>query len=119
MHTQIWAKYLPIIKILLKRSLMNEQVLNLNMTDFMRAGMGRNSGNKFSIGFSKGKAANVVISSQLAKSLSATLLEDAMVKDLFLHNDYLFTMNNKYQLSIKYTSQHKPESELTSEPATV
>ena len=115
MYTQIWVKYLPIIKILLKRSLTGEQTFNLNVSDFERAGIARKGGNKFSIGFSKGKAENVITSSQLAKSLSETLLDDAMVRDLFLQNDYRLTMNTKYQLSIKCTPQHKPESELISD----
>ena len=36
MYTQIWNKYLPIIRILLKRSTGSDQTLNLNATDFER-----------------------------------------------------------------------------------
>ena len=38
MYNHIWKKYLPIIKILLKKSVAEEQVLALNRVDFERAG---------------------------------------------------------------------------------
>ena len=115
MYTQLWNKYLPIIKILLKRSLKGEQTLNLNVTDFERAGIARKGGSKFVIGFSKGKADNVIASSPLAKDLSTTLLQDAILKDLFLQNDYQITMNTKYQLVIKCIPVPMLEDEVTTE----
>jgi len=41
MYTNIWTKYLPIIRIVMKRSLTAEQTLVLNAPDFERAGMKR------------------------------------------------------------------------------
>ena len=46
MYTQIWSKYLPIIKILLKRSANGNQTLELNRIDFERAGTGRKAGRR-------------------------------------------------------------------------
>ena len=102
MHTQIWNKYLPIIKILLKRSVSSDQVLDLNVTDFERAGIARKSGYKFTILFSNGRVDNVISSIPLAKDLATALLEDAAVKELLLQNNYHISLNPKYQLGIKF-----------------
>ena len=107
MYTQIWIKYLPIIKILLKKAKVNDQTLNLNVTDFERAGAARKAGYKFNIEFSKGRVSNIISSSQLAKDLAYVLLEDATVKELFNTYDYTIGMNSKFNLSIKCVS--KPE----------
>ena len=112
MYTQIWNKYLPIIKILLKKSVNGDQTLAMNVTDFERAGMGRKTGYKFNIQFSNGKVDNIISSSPLAKDLAAILLQDEMVKDLFARNNYYLNMNAKYQLGIK----HIPREVLTPEP---
>ena len=51
MYNHIWKKYLPIIKILLKKSISEDQILDLNRIDFERAGTGRKAGYKFKIEF--------------------------------------------------------------------
>jgi hypothetical protein len=116
MYTQVWAKYLPIIRILIKKSINEDQTLALNSIDFERAGAARKSGYKFSIQFSDGRASNVIISLPLAKDLATALLDDSVIKELFKVNDYQIDMNTKYQLSIKCT--RKGESE-TSKPEEV
>jgi hypothetical protein len=101
MYTQIWNKYLPIIRILLKRSLTADQVLNLNTTDFERAGAARKSGYKFAIHFVNSRVDNIISASPLAKDLAAVLLDDSVVRELFSRNDYDITMNAKFHLAIK------------------
>jgi hypothetical protein len=121
MYTQIWNKYLPIIRILLKRSSTGEQLLNLNVTDFERAGAARKSGYKFVINFVNGRVDNIISSSALAKDLAAVLLEDAVVKELFSRNDYDLTMNAKFHLGIKYNARPvaAEESTVMAEPAEI
>lgn len=99
MYTQIWNKYLPVIKILIKRSAGGDQLLNLNLSDFERRGA-RKTGYKFNIRFKKGRADNVM-NSEIAKNLAGVLLEDAVVKELFMQNEYEIAMNAKFQLSIQ------------------
>lgn len=101
MYTQVWNKYLPVIKILLKRSVANEQTLDMNVTDFERAGAKRKSGNKFHIHFVNARVENALGSSTAAKDLASTLLEDAVVKELLTQNEYDISMNTKFQLLIK------------------
>lgn len=100
MYTQVWAKYLPIIKILLKKSITEDQDLNLNRIDFEKLGMARKAGYKFTIAFQDGKAGNTIGSSQLARDLATVLLENNDTKYLFKHNTYELTLNSKFALHI-------------------
>jgi hypothetical protein len=100
MFTNVWNKYLPVIRILLKRCKGGDQVLNINQSDFEKAGLARKSGNKFDLVFRKGKIENVVLPSPLAADLASGLLQDETVKALFAEHDYRIAMNTKYQLHI-------------------
>jgi hypothetical protein len=102
MYTNVWSKYLPIIRIVMKRSLVAEQMLALNVPDFERAGMKRKSGYKFSFGLKNGKLKNVIIDLPLASSLAAVLLEDAVVNELVQNNEFHITLSPKYELSIRH-----------------
>ncbi|HEY4151645.1 MAG TPA: hypothetical protein VGM41_22050 [Chitinophagaceae bacterium] len=104
MYTHIWNKYLPIIRILLKKSASGDQTLNLNRIDFERAGTGRKAGYKFTIQLNNGRVANVISTSPLAMDLAAVLLEDAVVKELVRTNNYEVSLNTKFQVSLKNTT---------------
>ena len=100
MYTTLWNKYLPIIKILLKRSVNQEQTLDLDVTDFDRAGISRKAGNKFNLVFNNGRLESIGTSA-LAKDLAVVLLEDEKVKEIFTTNTYHISVNTKYKLTIK------------------
>src|SRR5215208_8302951 len=100
MYTSVWAKYLPIIRIVLKRSLVAEQILGLNVRDFEKAGKTRKPGNKFLIRFKDGKLGNVIVDSPLASGLANTLLEDKIIKDLIATNEFHISLNAKFELTI-------------------
>ena len=104
MYTHIWNKYLPIIRILLKKSAGGEQTLDLNRIDFERAGTGRKAGYKFTIELVNGRVANVISTSPLAMDLAAVLLEDGVVKELIRTNNYSVSLNTKFQVGIKNTT---------------
>jgi hypothetical protein len=110
MYTHIWNKYLPIIKILLKKSAAAEQKLALNRIDFERAGSGRKSGYKFTIHYVKGKVSNVISSSPLASDLAVVINQDGILKNQLAENDYDVILNTKFELTIKNTTlQPEPE----------
>ncbi len=105
MYNHIWKKYLPIIRILLKKSItVGDQVLNLNRVDFERAGTGRKAGYKFTIEFTDGKVGNVISGSTLAMHLASVILEDDSAKQILMESNYEVSLNTKFQLSIKNTS---------------
>lgn len=115
MYTHIWLKYLPIIKILMKKAAAVDQTLALNRIDFERAGSGRKAGYKFTIEFNNGRVANVISVSPLAVDLAAVMLQDNAVKTLFTTSNYEISLNTKFQLSIKNTNP-KVEQEAAEEP---
>jgi hypothetical protein len=104
MYTHIWLKYLPIIKILMKRSAGGDQNLDLNRIDFERAGTGRKAGYKFTIEFTNGRVANVISNSPLAPDLATVILQDDVIKGLLANNNYQVSLNTRFQLSIKNCS---------------
>jgi hypothetical protein len=55
MFLQTWNKYLPVIKILLKRSVNGEQTLDMNSSDFQRASGGKKVKFTFSIPLIRGR----------------------------------------------------------------
>lgn len=101
MYNHIWKKYLPIIKILMKKSASEEQVLALNRIDFERAGTGRKAGYKFKIEFSDGKVSNVISGSTLAMQLAQVILEDDAARQILNENNFEISLNTKFQLIIK------------------
>ena len=101
MYNHIWKKYLPIIKILMKKSVSQEQVLTLNRIDFERAGTGRKAGYKFKIQFIDGKVGNVISGSTLAMHLAQVILEDDTAKQILNEHNFEVSLNTKFQLIIK------------------
>lgn len=104
MYSHIWKKYLPIIRILMKKSAIGDQMLDLNRVDFERAGTGRKAGYKFTIEFTDGKVGNVISSSPLAMNLASVILEDDSAKQIINENNYEIGLNTKFQLSVKNVS---------------
>ena len=100
MYTQVWLKYLPIIKILLKKAAAGDQELVLNRIDFEKLGIARKAGYKFTISFENGKAGNTIGSSQLARDLVEVLLANNDTKYLFRFNTYEITLTPKFLLQI-------------------
>ena len=115
MYTNVWVKYLPIIRIVLKRSLTADQVLPLNTPDFERAGLKRKSGYKFGIGFKNGKLKNVIIDLPLASSLANALLDDAVVKELIATREFNISLNPKFELTVRHIPAAVEETVLTNE----
>ena len=101
MYNHIWKKYLPIIKILMKKSTSEEQVLALNRIDFERAGTGRKAGYKFKIELTDGKVGNVISGSTLAMHLAQVIMEDDGAKEILNEYNFEVSLNTKFQLSIK------------------
>ncbi len=104
MYTYIWNKYLPVIRILLKKSSSGDQLLSLNRDDFERAGTGRKAGYKFIIEFTDGKVSNVISGSELASHLASAMLEDAATKLVLQAGHFQVILNTKFQLTIKNTT---------------
>ena len=102
MFTQTWKKYLPVIAILLKRSVQGVQELKMNMTDFERAAGGRKIKFSFTnLHMINGRINKTVQHANLAKELSLLLQEDEQTRKLLQKQHFEFSMTNSFQLSIK------------------
>ena len=114
MYTHIWNKYLPVIKILLKKSVTAEQKMGLNRTDFEKGNRTRKPACSFNVELTNGLF-NTVSQSAAAKDLVTVPLEDEIAKPLLRQNHYKISLNSDFQLSIINTTPVEeevgPESE--------
>jgi hypothetical protein len=113
MYVHVWNKYLPIIKILMKKTPAGTQTLDLNRIDFERAGSGRKAGYKFTIEFKKGRVSNIISGSALASDLATVLINDPGSKDILSNIDVAITLNTKFQLILV----NKGVAEVKAKPA--
>lgn len=107
-YTPVWSKYLPVIRILMKKSMAEEQNLNMNSIDFHKYGASRKAGYKFKLKMSNGRVENVVNTVSMGKELASVIIEDPVTKQLTLDNDYELSMNAKFQLNIKCIHKDDP-----------
>ena len=103
MYTYTWKKYLPVIRILLKKSAAEEQKMNLNRIDFERGSRNRKISVHFSIELVKGRLNSSTLSVP-AKNLVTILLEDDVTRAIVRKNHYEITLASDFQFSIKNTT---------------
>jgi hypothetical protein len=101
MFSQTWNKYLPVLKILLKRSLNEEQTLMMDASDFQRAAGGRKIKFSYSVTLYKGRLQTMDKPSAVAKEFVTILQEDDTIRQFIRQYDIEFSLNNAFQLSIR------------------
>ena len=112
MYTHIWNKYLPVIRILLKKSAKEAQSLNFNVSDFEKIGPQKKTGFNFTLEFSKGRVYNLAGLSSPAKELLAVLSQDTLTNQLLQRGEYHLTMNSKFVLGVQLISSYQEEPQL-------
>jgi hypothetical protein len=117
MFLQTWNKYLPVIKILLKRSVKAEQMLDMNSTDFQRASGGKKVKFTFSIPLIKGRVPTGEIFPPVAKDLVSVLQQDSTAFRFLQQNEVEIAVNSDFQLYIKNNTPVEKEDELNNEEA--
>jgi len=118
MFLQTWNKYLPVIKILLKRSVNGEQTLDMNSSDFQRASGGKKIKFTFSIQLTKGRGQAGENFPPIAKDLISVLQQDNTTSKFMQQRELEFTMNSNFQLYIKNnTLLEKPVEQTNGEIA--
>jgi hypothetical protein len=99
MYEHVWSKYLPVIKILLKKSAAGEQKMGLNRTDFEKGNRTRKPACSFNVELINGRFGTISQSAP-AKDLVAALMGDNVTKDLLKQNHYTISLNSDFQLNI-------------------
>jgi hypothetical protein len=100
-YLQTWKKYLPVIRLHLKRSLTAEQSFKLNITDFESAGDRGKSGYTFSLQMENGKVTNNIGGSAVARDLFEALKSDETIKAMLLEKSIKISVGKKLLFSIK------------------
>ncbi|HVZ56079.1 MAG TPA: hypothetical protein VG870_05425 [Chitinophagaceae bacterium] len=107
----VWKKYLPVISILIKRSVHGEQVLSMNHTDFERAAGGKKAKFNFStLRLNKGRLDTLAKHSPVARELAQVLQEEEPTRVLVRNHNLEFAMNGNFQLTIRNTTPPSQES---------
>lgn len=102
MFTQAWNKYLPVIRILMKRSVAGPQKLDTNRTDFERAAGGRKIKFTFStVTLTRGRVQAHTPPPPVARDLVLVLQQDPVTRELIRTQEFEFNMDSMFQLSIK------------------
>lgn len=112
MYTQVWLKFLPVIRIMLKRAVTENQVVKMNRTDFDKAGGGKKAGFSFTIEYTNGKVQNRP-TSVIAKDLIALLQEDRSM-DILRGRTFELEMSPKCELRIRCLDSKEIGSDLDS-----
>lgn len=99
MYTQVWTKFLPLIRLMTKKSLNGNQVVTMNRTDFDKAGGGRKAGFNFSLELRNGRVTNRP-TSPIAKDLATVLQQDDGIMAILSNRNFTMDMNTKCQLTI-------------------
>jgi hypothetical protein len=102
MYTQVWLKFLPVIRIMLKRAVASPQLLKLNRTDFDKAGGGKKVGFRFTVMLSNAKVQNS-ITSPIAKDLVTILQQDEATAAILSAKNFELELNPKCELNIRYS----------------
>jgi hypothetical protein len=99
----VWNKYLPAIRILIKKAITKEQIIGINQSDIEKAVGIKKSGYRFSINFIKGRPELLYSNNDIARGLINVLSEDEVIKECLTNSSCTFLFNSKYQLQIKTT----------------
>jgi hypothetical protein len=98
-----WKRYMPVIRLHLKRSLNEDQQFKLNITDFESAGDRGKSGYTFNINMENGKVTNNISGSAVARDLFEAIKEDEAVKALLVDRNVKISVGKSFMLTIKTT----------------
>ena len=102
-YLQTWKKYLPVIRLHLKRSLVEEQSFKLNITDFESAGDRGKSGYTFNLQMENGKPTNSISGAPVARDLFEALKSDDIIKGMLEGRNVKISVGKTFVLSIKTT----------------
>lgn len=98
-----WNKYIPVIRLHLKRSLTEDQSFKLNITDFESAGDRGKSGYTFSLQLENGKVINNISGSAVARDLYEALKNDEAIKAQIQDKAVKISVGKSFVFSIKTT----------------
>jgi hypothetical protein len=115
MYTITWKKYLPVIRLLLKKSALAEQKMTLNRTDFERTSRIRKPVCSFDIEVINGRLNRLNPAAQV-KSLMEVLTQDEATNQLLRKKHYAISLSSDFQLNIKNNTPVEEPVPVVEEP---
>jgi hypothetical protein len=100
-YLQTWKKYIPVIRLYLKKSLTEDQQFKLNITDFESAGDRGKSGYTFNLQMENGKVTNNISGSAVARDLFELLKADDIIKAFLQEKSVKISVGKSFMLTIK------------------
>jgi hypothetical protein len=97
----LWTKYLPVIRILLKKSIAEEQQVSVGKLELQIIDNRKNANYSFNLEINKGKNENTIGSTAIGKDLFAVLNQDSIVKSFMSENNIMIKMTRSAQLTLK------------------
>src|SRR3954466_1065704 len=94
-----WKKYLPVIRLHIKKSLNGDQQFKLNITDFESAGDRGKSGYTFNVALENGKVMNNISGSAVARDLVEALKADDAIKLMLQNKSVKISVGKSFMLS--------------------
>ncbi len=105
----LWTKYLPIIRILLKKSVAEDQQLSLGKMELQSIDNRKNVNFSFSLDISKGKVENRIGVAPIGQDLFDVLKRDPIVTSFMSDKNISFQMTRASIMTLK-TSQAAEKS---------
>jgi hypothetical protein len=96
-----WKRYIPVIRLHLKKSAVEEQQFKLNITDFESSGDRGKSGYTFNINFENGKPVNNSPLPAIARDLYEAMKEDDGIKSMLQNKSVKISVGKSFMLTIK------------------
>jgi hypothetical protein len=100
-YLQTWKKYIPVIRLYLKKSVTEDQQFKLNITDFESAGDRGKSGYTFNLQMENGKVTNNISGSAVARDLYELLKADEIIKAFLQDKSVKISVGKSFMLTIK------------------
>ena len=110
MYTKVWEKFLPVIRIFLKRAATAPQTVKLDKIDFDKAGGGKKAGYSYSVEFKKGKVTNR-LTSAIALDMIKVLQTDEKALDTLRSGEFEIELNSKCELRITNVTEPAAEED--------
>ena len=98
-YTYTWRKYLPVVRLLLKRTTAGVQTVKLDSMDFNKGGAKTKPSHSFKIELDKGRMLTISASAA-ARDLFDILLEDDIARVFIRQNKYEISLNSAFELKI-------------------
>jgi len=100
-YSHLWMKYSAVIRVLLKKTDVENQKLQLYKHEFEHSGHKRNTNFTFSFDLINGRALNIVSSTAIARDLWRVLDENSVTKNFLKDRKIKISIGKSFELQME------------------